>query len=156
MTGANAATAEGGAAKSGTAPLVRPQGLDHANLHVRDVEASMRFYTEVLGLGVREVMRRDESGRATFVELGAGDQTVFLMEQRDYRPPAERSERGLNHICLLVDATDPDRLQAGLRARGVAIRGTRTGRNRRGRPTFSVYVEDPDGHGVELEQALGE
>ncbi|MBI3973586.1 MAG: VOC family protein [Chloroflexi bacterium] len=31
-------------------PLVRPAGLDHANLHVRDVEASLRFYTEVLGL----------------------------------------------------------------------------------------------------------
>ena len=135
-------------------PLVQPQGLDHANLHVRDVAAAMRFYTGVLGLGVRDVMRRDAAGRPTFVELGAGDQTVFLMEQPDYRPPADSKERGLNHICLLVDSTDPDQLQADLRARGVPIRGTRAGRNRREQPTFSVYVEDPDGHGVELEQAL--
>src|SRR5438128_2421385 len=100
MTGTETSTA---ATAETAAPLVRPQGLDHANLHVSDVEAAVRFYTEVLGLAVRDVLRRDDTGRATFVELGAGDQTVFLMEQRDYRPPAERSERGLNHICLLVD-----------------------------------------------------
>ncbi|MBI3970405.1 MAG: VOC family protein [Chloroflexi bacterium] len=135
-------------------PLVRPTGLDHANLHVRDVEASLRFYTELLGLAVRSVMRRDEAGRPTFVELGAGDQTVFLMERRDYRPPADRSARGLNHICLLIEPAGAERLQEALRARGVTIRGTREGHNRQGRPTFSVYVEDPDGHGVELEQVV--
>jgi glyoxylase I family protein len=151
MTGTDTATAPTAEKAS---PLVRPQGLDHANLHVRDVEAAVRFYTEVLGLGVRGVLSRDDGGRPTFVELGAGDQTVFLMERRDYQPPADRAARGLNHICLLVDATDPDQLQADLRARGVTIRGTRAGRNRSGQPTFSVYVEDPDGHGVELEQAL--
>lgn len=135
-------------------PLVRPLGLDHANLHVRDVEASMRFYTDVLGLRVREVMRRDAAGRATFVELAAGEQTVFLMERPDYRPPAESEARGLNHICLLVPPVDPTRLQAELRTRGITLRGTREGHNRSGSPTFSVYLEDPDGHGIELEQAL--
>ena len=135
-------------------PLVHPTGLDHANLHVRDVEASLRFYTDVLGLTLHHVNRRDDAGRATFVALRTGRDTVFLMQQEDYRPPAERSARGLNHICLLIDPTDPRQLQADLRARGVVIRGTREGHTDGGRPTFSVYVEDIDGHGVELEQVV--
>jgi catechol 2,3-dioxygenase-like lactoylglutathione lyase family enzyme len=102
------------------------------------------------------VLGQDETGRPTFVDLHIGDQEVFLMERPDYRPPAQRNERGLNHICLTIDSTDPDQLQANLRARGVPIRGTRAGRNRDGRPTFSVYIDDPDGHGVELEQVVAQ
>jgi catechol 2,3-dioxygenase-like lactoylglutathione lyase family enzyme len=135
-------------------PLVRPTGLDHANLHVQSVEASLRFYTEVLGLELAEVMDRDSAGRPTFVELHAGEQTVFLMERQGYRPPADRNDRGLNHICLLIDPIDPEALQAALRRRGVTLRGTRRGSRGPGRPTFSVYVEDPDGHGIELEQVV--
>jgi catechol 2,3-dioxygenase-like lactoylglutathione lyase family enzyme len=149
---ADSITVTGQAAESSSGPLVQPLGLDHANLHVRDCAASLRFYTDVLGLAVRAVMRRDAAGRPTFVELGAGEQTVFLMERPDYRPPAEPSARGLNHLCLLVRAAGPEQLQADLRARGVAIRGTRQGRNAQGQATFSVYVEDLDGHGIELEQ----
>ena len=36
-----------------------------------------------------------------------------------------------------------------LHVRDVPITGTR---GRKDGPTFSVYVEDPDGHGIELEQ----
>jgi catechol 2,3-dioxygenase-like lactoylglutathione lyase family enzyme len=139
---------------SATNPLVRPTGLDHANLHVRDVEASLRFYTEALGLELAEVLDRDSGGRPTFVELHAGEQTVFLMARPDYRAPEDRHARGLNHLCFLIDSTDPDALQAALRARGIAIRGTRRGGRGKRRPTFSVYVEDPDGHGIELEQVV--
>ena len=135
-------------------PLVRPTGLDHANLHVRDVEESVRFYTEVLGLELVEVMDRDSSGKPTFVELSVGEQVVFLMARPEYRAPEDRNARGLNHLCFLIDSTDPEELQAALRAQGVAIRGTRRGRRGEGKPTFSVYVEDPDGHGIELEQVV--
>jgi catechol 2,3-dioxygenase-like lactoylglutathione lyase family enzyme len=135
-------------------PLVHPTGLDHANLHVRNVEESVRFYTDVLGVQRVDVLDRDDAGRPTFVELRIGQQTVFLMQRPDYQPPADRRARGLNHICLLIDPTDPERLQEALRARGVTIRGTRRGGRGEGQRTFSVYVEDPDGHGIELEQVV--
>ena len=141
-------------------PLVRATGLDHANLYVRDVASSLPFYTDVLGLPLRAVMSRDRDGRPTFVSLAAGEDTIFLMQNRDYVPPPDSRARGLNHLCLLIPPTDPEQLMADLRARGVTIRGTREGT--RGahdgasdtRKTFSVYVEDPDGHGIELEQQL--
>jgi glyoxylase I family protein len=130
-------------------PLAKAVALDHANLHVRDVEASLRFYAGTLGLTDHAVLDRDDQGRPSFVQLRVGQQLVFLRQRPDYQPPADARQRGLNHICLRIEPTDPERLQEALRARGIIIRGTRVGRNP---PTFSVYVEDPDGHGVELEQ----
>jgi catechol 2,3-dioxygenase-like lactoylglutathione lyase family enzyme len=134
---------------TGEQPLVKAVALDHANLHVRDVEASLRFYTGTLGLTDYTVMDRDDRGRPSFVELRVGQQLVFLMQRPGYEVPADVNQRGLNHICLRIESTDPERLQEALRARGITVRSTRVGRNP---PTFSVYVEDPDGHGVELEQ----
>ena len=131
------------------APLVTPLGLDHVNLHVRDVERSLLFYEDVLGLPEATVMDQDEQGRPSFVELRAGRQLIYLMKRPDYEPPPDRHARGLNHVCLLVEPTDPERLMAELRTRGVPITGTR---GRPDGPTFSVYLEDPDGHGIELEQ----
>lgn len=132
-----------------SAPLVAPYGLDHVNLHVRDVEASLRFYEGVLGLPEATVMSSDKAGGPWFVELRVGEQLLHLMKRADYVPPTARHARGLNHVCLLVERTDPEKLMAELRARGVRITGTR---GKPEGPTFSVYVEDPDGHGVELEQ----
>ena len=80
---------------------MRAQALDHVNLHVRDADASIAFYTDVLGLRVADV-DRDAAGRATFVTLEAGPQNVFLMRRPDYQIPTSFAARGLNHICIEV------------------------------------------------------
>jgi len=130
-------------------PLVSAYALDHANLHVRDVATSLAFYGGTLGLTDYAVLDRDGEGRPSFVQLRVGQQVIFLMQPPDDTPPPSPRQRGLNHICLRIRPTDPEALQAALRARGTPIRGTRVGREP---ATFSVYVEDPDGHGIELEQ----
>ena len=129
--------------------LVAPYALDHVNLHVRDMATSLRFYQGTLGLPAPSVLSQDSAGQPTFVELRAGQQLIFLRHRPDYVPPASPHARGLNHLCLLIQPTDADSLMASLRARGVPITGTR---GHPDGPTFSVYVADPDGHGVELEQ----
>lgn len=140
------------AVAASTAPLVQPQGLDHANLKVRDAEASLRFYTQVLGLSLQSVRRRDAEGRAEFVELRASQQRVFLARHSEYAP-AERASRGLNHICIEIAPTPPERLLADLRARGVVVHREELSRRESDRgPTVSIYVEDLDGHGIELMQ----
>ena len=60
---------------------------------------------------------------------------------------ADRSRSGQSDSAPLVTPLGLDYLN--LHVRDVPITGTR---GRKDGPTFSVYVEDPDGHGVELEQ----
>ena len=105
---AGTAGTEGAGQGSGT-PLVRAQALDHVNLHVRDADASIAFYTDVLGLRVADV-DRDAAGRATFVTLEAGPQNVFLMRRPDYQIPDQPAARGLNHICVEVQPQEPQGL----------------------------------------------
>ena len=132
-------------------PLVQTRALDHVNLHVRDADASLAFYTEVLGLTI-DHLDRDDQGRATFVVLHAGPQNVFLMRRPHYRVPADRNDRGLNHVCVEIAPTDPAQLLSHLRARGVSLRSELVHRQSARGPTVSIYIEDLDGHGIELKQ----
>ena len=125
-------------------PVLKPEMLDHVNIKVRDMQASMDFYTGFLGLGVSSVSR-DEHGEPDFVGLAAGPQIVYLSRNRDFRSPSNVPDRGLNHICVVVEPVElrderiPVRLEAARRSdeRGASV---------------STYVEDPDGHGVEIKQ----
>lgn len=146
-----AAQADPASTDTGPRPLLRTRALDHVNLHVRDADAALRFYTEVLGLTIDDV-DRDEQGRATFVVLNAGPQNVFLMRRTEYEVPAERRARGLNHICVEIEPTDPEQLLRDLRARGVTLRSELVRRRGDRGSTVSIYVEDLDGHGVEIKQ----
>jgi catechol 2,3-dioxygenase-like lactoylglutathione lyase family enzyme len=146
-------TGTGGAGQESGTPLLRTRALDHVNLHVRDADASIAFYTEVLGLRVADV-DRDAAGRATFVTLEAGPQNVFLMRRPDYQIPDQPAARGLNHICIEVQPQDPQSLLETLRRRGVTLRSGIVRRESERGPTASIYVEDLDGHGVEIKQVL--
>jgi lactoylglutathione lyase len=134
-------------------PRLQARALDHVNLHVRDADAALRFYTELFGLRVDRA-DRDAEGRATFVGLDAGAQRVFLVRRPEYEAPADPGARGLNHFCLEVEASDPERLLSDLRQRGIRLRSGLVPRQGVRGPTVSIYIEDPDGHGIEIMQRV--
>src|SRR5690606_28451274 len=114
--------------------------LDHIVLNVADVERSLAWYVELLGL---EPERVDEwrAGSVPFpsVRVDAG----CIIDLFDGAPSGEN----LNHFCLVVDPGDPETIAADARfdvhsgpVRRWGARGDGT----------SVYVRDPDGTIVEL------
>lgn len=114
---------------------MRATGLHHVSINVSDVEAAIRFYTEVLGLSLRGDRPDFGFGGAW---LDAGSQQVHLIEGEV--PP------GLGqHLALQVD--DLDAAVAELRARAVEVRDPSPVGS--GRQTF---VTDPSGNLVELHQ----
>jgi catechol 2,3-dioxygenase-like lactoylglutathione lyase family enzyme len=122
------------------APVVKVTGLDHIVLDVVDVERSLAWYTDVLGL---EPMRVDEwrRGEVLFPSVRIDDATIIDLL------PLEATGENINHFCLVISATDLDELA---RSGGVDVvdgPGTRFGA--RGDAT-SLYVRDPDGNTVEL------
>jgi catechol 2,3-dioxygenase-like lactoylglutathione lyase family enzyme len=114
--------------------------LDHIVLNVADVERSIRFYCDELGLeGERiEAWRRKEVFFPS-VRVNAG--TILDLLQ------AARTGENTDHFCLVVAPTDFDALKASGRFEVVDGPGRRFGA--RGDGT-SLYVRDPDGNTVEL------
>ena len=82
-------------------------GIDHVALVVRDIDASLRYFTERLGLTVLGDEVTQASGGARLVYLDAGNVTIQLVSPTGATGPiaqhlAERGE-GLHHICLAVE-----------------------------------------------------
>lgn len=124
--------------------------LDHVALRVRDVDAALGFYHDLLGLPVRD---RDlfEAGELPFVAVVAGGRHLHLF------PTDEPFDPGNEHVCLLLRCGDTDTraamddLVATLRAAGVEVLDNepaeRLGAYGR---DWAVYVRDPDDRIVEL------
>jgi catechol 2,3-dioxygenase-like lactoylglutathione lyase family enzyme len=114
--------------------MIQTSGVDHVVLHVKNVELSKKFYTEILGMTVY----REDEGQ---VFLHAGQQGVALFEPSDGAPLTAGND--LNHLALSVAAGTYETLKAELEKNGVAVSG-RPGEER------CIYFRDPDGHRLQL------
>ncbi len=117
----------------------------HTMLRVRDLDASLKFFVEQLGL--RELRRKEsEKGRFTLVFLGTGVEgdpaEIELTYNWDQKEPYPTG-RFFGHLAFQVD--DIYETCARLRERGVAIlRPPRDG--------HMAFIKSPDGQSVELLQ----
>jgi catechol 2,3-dioxygenase-like lactoylglutathione lyase family enzyme len=127
---------------------IRVSSLDHLVLTVRDVEATCRFYSEVLGMSVVQF----GEGRTA---LGFGSQKINLHQAgREFEPKAERPTAGSADLCLLV-TTPLDEVAAHLERCGVAVEQGPVPRTGATGPIESVYLRDPDGNLLELSRLEG-
>jgi lactoylglutathione lyase len=123
--------------------------LLHTMLRVGDLERSLTFYTEVLGM--RLLRRKDYSdGRFTLAFVGYGDESnsTVLELTHNWDTSSYEIGTGYGHIALGVDD-----IQATCEA--MAAKGGRVvrppGPMKHG-TTVIAFVEDPDGYKVELIQ----
>lgn len=112
--------------------------LNHVALHVADVERSVQFYGEVLGLPAMQRPAFNFPG--AWFRIGV-DQELHLIGDRDR--PVHSHHRG-NHLALRVDSLEP--WEAQLDRHGA----TRTERRERPDGALQTFVQDPDGHWIEL------
>jgi catechol 2,3-dioxygenase-like lactoylglutathione lyase family enzyme len=127
-------------------------GPDHNNWRVGDLEASLHFYRDVLGLepfGLEEYRR----GERPLVSLRiAEDFILHLTPDPDFTPT---STGGYDHLALVVEGTQPDTLVEYLTGKGVEIEErfeSIAGAQGEGP---ALYVRDPDGYRIELKLYLG-
>jgi catechol 2,3-dioxygenase-like lactoylglutathione lyase family enzyme len=126
------------------------RGLHHTALLCSDVERTVRFYQEVLGFPLTEIVgNRDyEGSNHFFFDIGNGNLLAFFdFPGLDLGPYAEVLG-GLHHMAISVEPEQWGRLKANLDAAGVEYleeSGT------------SIYFRDPDGARIELiSDPLGE
>ena len=121
----------------------------HTMLRVGDLQRSVDFYTNVLGM---KVLRQADypSGRFTlcFVGYGDEDKESVLELTHNWDTPAYELGTGYGHIALEVDdayaSCDEVRKRGGkvTREAGPMKHGT----------TVIAFVEDPDGYKIEFIQ----
>lgn len=116
----------------------------HSMVRVRDLEESLRFYCE--GLGLREVRRMDnEKGKYTLVFLAA-DETPEAQIELTYNWGSQEDyggARNFGHLAFRVE--DLYAVCARLQALGVTI-------NRPPRDGHMAFVRSPDLISIELLQ----
>ena len=126
------------------------RGLHHTALLSADVERTVRFYQDVLGFPLTEMVgNRDYEGSTHFFfDIGNGNLLAFFdFPGLDLGPYAEVLG-GLHHLAISVEPAQWERLKQNLDEAGVEYleeSGT------------SIYFRDPDGARIELiSDPLGE
>ncbi len=120
---------------------------DHTNWRVRDLERSLRFYRDVLGLdpfGLEEYNR----GERTIVSLRVTP--TFILHLRPDSGFEPGPTGGYDHLALVVEDTDLEVLARYLTEAGVEVERRLEGVVGARGEGEALYVRDPDGYLIEL------
>jgi catechol 2,3-dioxygenase-like lactoylglutathione lyase family enzyme len=126
-------------------PIVQTTGLVHFSLPVNNLDESLKFYTDVLGMTYRGKVG------ATGQCVMAGETPIILVQRPAERPFEEALEQNsrLCHQAFYVSSADYEAAQEKLQEAGVSVQGeewrktgTFTGR--------SFYFFDPSGNLLEI------
>jgi lactoylglutathione lyase len=117
----------------------------HTMLRVGDLDRSIAFYTEVLGMRLRS--RKDyPDGKFTLAFVGYGDEQPEIELTWNWGVARYEPGNGFGHIALQVD--DAARACAEVRQRGGKV--TREAGPMKHGSTVIAFVEDPDGYKIEF------
>lgn len=113
--------------------------IDHVALTVRDLPAMTAFYCDALGLA-------QLGGDGETARLGAGDSTLLELRRDSAARPRDPRQAGLFHTAFLL----PDRADLARWLRHAAENGTRlSGASDHG-VSEALYLDDPEGNGIEI------
>lgn len=124
----------------------------HTMLRVNDLEESLRFYCDVLGM--RLLRRRDyPSGRFTLAFVGYGPEDAETVLEFTYNWDTHRYDlgTGFGHIALGVEGIHE--VVERLRGKGAKV-VREPGPMKHGGSTIA-FLEDPNGYRIELIELAG-
>jgi catechol 2,3-dioxygenase-like lactoylglutathione lyase family enzyme len=128
--------------------VIRLAAIDHVVFRVADLEASLRFYTEVLGATLEKV-----EAEIGLYQLRAGTSLIDLVPvagalgRMGGAPPGSEG-RNVDHVCFRVRPWDEAAIVAQLAGHGIEAKVARRYGAEGDGP--SIYLSDPDGNGLEL------
>ncbi|HEX5864681.1 MAG TPA: lactoylglutathione lyase [Casimicrobiaceae bacterium] len=119
----------------------------HTMLRVGDLQRSIRFYTDVLGMKVLRTTDRPEQ-KYTLAFVGYGDESGHAVLELTYNYGVATYNLGnaFGHVAIEV----PDVAAACSAVRAKDGKVTREAGPVKGGTTVIAFVEDPDGYKIEL------
>jgi glyoxylase I family protein len=127
-------------------PATVGRGLHHVALICRDVEETIRFYQDVVGFPLVELVEnRDYAGSSHFFfDIGHRNLLGFFDFPGHDHPPFTETIGGVQHIAVAVSAEAFAAARARFDELGVEYLGPDRGVD------DSLYIRDPNGVGIEL------
>lgn len=124
-----------------------PMRLLHTMIRVGDLDRSLKFYTDILGM---KLLRQREypEGKFTLAFVGYGDESDSSVIELTYNWGVDKYELGnaFGHLAIGVD----DVYAAAERIRAAGGKIVREPGPMKGGSTVLAFVEDPDGYRIEL------
>src|SRR5574341_272716 len=124
----------------------------HTMLRVGDMQRSVRFYTDVLGMKLlRTTDRPEQKYSLAFVGYGSEETSAVLELTYNYGVESYDLGKGFGHVAIGV----PDVAGACERVRKGGGKVTREPGPVKGGTTVIAFVEDPDGYKIEFIERRG-
>jgi catechol 2,3-dioxygenase-like lactoylglutathione lyase family enzyme len=124
-------------------------GVDHLALICSDLEATIRFYTEVLGMRLTKIVQNRDEPTSThiFLDMGGGNQLAFFDFPEKGPAKTLRGVGSMHHLALKARPEQYRAILAIIEARQLehSAHGSRD--------AGSVYLRDPDGILLEVTTA---
>jgi lactoylglutathione lyase len=116
-------------------------------LRVGDLDRSLRFYTEVLGM---QLLRRKDypDGRFTLAFIGYGPENEQTAIELTHNWDTDSYDLGTGYGHIAIEVDDVYAAAEAIRERGGRI--TREAGPMKNGTTILAFVEDPDGYKIEL------
>ncbi|HPE73766.1 MAG: lactoylglutathione lyase [Candidatus Competibacter sp.] len=119
----------------------------HTMLRTGDLERSIKFYTEILGMKL--LRQRDyPDGEFTLAFLGYGDESDHTVIELTYNWGVDRYEMGTAYGHIAIEVDDVYQATAEVKKRGGKI--LRDAGPMNAGTTIISFIEDPDGYPIEL------
>ncbi|MDA0745308.1 MAG: VOC family protein [bacterium] len=120
--------------------------FDHVSLRVTNLERSVSFYRDVVGL--EWVSQREDGSQAVF---RAGEALLVLFCRPEYQPVNPAMKMGTDHVAFCLDEGAYDGVLVRLKEQGLVKRGPTLNQGAFGEG-LATYFCDPDGHELEIKK----
>jgi glyoxylase I family protein len=129
-----------------TQRAVQTAGVDHLALICSELERTIGFYTEVLGMRLTQIVQNRDEATSThiFFDMGGGNQLAFFDFPEKGPGRAVRGVGSMHHVALKTQPAQMRAILGRLDQRHISY-------SMHGTPDAgSIYVRDPDEILVEL------
>lgn len=127
---------------AGSRPL-QILSYNHVGLAVKDLQVSAKFYREILGLEPVGVPDNLVAIRRWF-KIAPGQELHLLLGRKD---PVANNDKNGAHFSLTIPANSADGIEAFLKSKEIPYH-----RQQRFDGAFQIYITDPDGYVIELNE----
>ena len=116
---------------------------NHVGLAVKDLKVSVAFYREIIGLSPLEVPDNMLAIRRWF-RVAPGQELHLLLGREN---PGANNDKNGAHFSLSIPTNSADEIEAFLKEKNVPYH-----RQKRFDGAYQIYVTDPDGYVIELNE----